>query len=54
MRIDSVTMPNIEVKPIERALKVLYDHCHEMSNHIMKMSNEIEDLKDKIRYLENR
>jgi hypothetical protein len=53
MRITSVTMPNIKVKPIEKALEALYDHCYNTAVHVMKMSNEIEDLKQKIQRLEN-
>ena len=47
MRIHKVTMPNIKVKPIEKALEVLYNHCYEMAVKVMTMNNEIEDLKDK-------
>lgn len=54
MRIDSVTMPNIKVKPIEKALEALYNHCYETAVQVMKMNNEIEDLKQKIYQLENR
>lgn len=53
MRIDSVTMPNIKVKPIEKALEVLYNHCYETAVRVMEMSNDIEDLKAKIHRLEN-
>lgn len=53
MTIDSVTMPNIKVKPIEKALEALYDHCHETAVQVMRMSNEIEDLKQKIYRLES-
>jgi|GEM_PF-3511853 len=53
MRIDSVTMPNIKVKPIEKALEILYNHCYETAVLVMTMNNEIEELKDKIRRLEN-
>jgi len=47
-------MPNIKVKPIEKALEALYNHCHETAVQVMMMNNEIEDLKQKIYQLENR
>jgi len=53
MRIDTVTMPNIKIKPIEKALEALYNHCHETAVLVMKLNNEVEDLKQKVRNLEN-
>jgi hypothetical protein len=54
MRIDMVTMPDIKGKPIEKALELLYNHCHDVAVQVMRMNNEIEDLKQKINRLESR
>ena len=48
MRIDSVTMPNIQGLPPAKALEVLYDHCYEVAKKVMQINNELEDLKSKV------
>lgn len=53
MKIDMVNGPNIEGKPIDQALKILVNHCHDTAIMVMTMANEIEDLKRKIYRLEN-
>ena len=52
MRIDRVSMPNIQGKTLEQAFKALYDHCYETAVQVMRMNNEIEDLKQKVADLE--
>lgn len=52
MRITIVTMPNIQGKPPQEALKLLYDHCHETAIQVMKLNNDLEDLKQKVYRLE--
>jgi phage shock protein A len=47
-------MPNIKIKPVEKALEALYNHCEQVAIQVMKMNNEIENLKHKIYQLENR
>jgi organic hydroperoxide reductase OsmC/OhrA len=52
MRIESVTMPDIQGKTPEQALKALYLHCHETAVLAMRLNNELEDLKRKVAELE--
>lgn len=54
MRIDSVTMPNIEGKSPERAIALLYEHCQETAVHVMRLSNEVEELKRQLADLQLR
>lgn len=52
MRIDIVTMPDIQGKSPAEALKVLYEHCRETAILVMKLNNGVEELKRNLGDLE--
>ena len=52
MRIDIVSMPNIEGKKPEESIKLLYNHCREVAVKVMELNNTLEDLKRKVSDLE--
>jgi hypothetical protein len=54
MRIGRVSMPDIQGKTPEQALKALYDHCHELAVQVMRLTNELEDLKRKVAEVERK
>lgn len=51
-RIDTLTMPSIEGKSPQQALKALYDHCFEVAAQVMHLTNEVADLREKVALLE--
>ena len=54
MRIDSVTMPDIQGKSAPEAIKILYEHCRETTVRFMHLNNKVEDLERKLGELESR
>jgi prefoldin subunit 5 len=47
-------IPTIKGKTPDQALEILYRHCDDMAQIVMRMNKEIEELKDEVEALRSR